>query len=78
MLVEMREVLEVGDLARAPQLGKRRDVAMLQQVGQVRGQDVVVDVVAELVGGGGWGGRTQEVFFSVYMFFVFFLFRCRN
>lgn len=49
MLVEVREVLEVGDLARAPQLGERRDVSVLQQVGQVRGQDVVVDVVAELV-----------------------------
>lgn len=50
VLVEMREVLKVGDLARAPQLGERRDVAVLQQVGQVRGQDVVVDVITELVG----------------------------
>lgn len=58
MLVEVRQVLEVGDLARAPQLGERRDVAVLQQVGQVRGQDVVVDVVAELV-----RARTQEEFF---------------
>lgn len=50
VLVEMREVLEVGDLPRAPQLSERRDVAVLQQVGQVGGQDVVVDVVTEL----GW------------------------
>lgn len=35
VLVEVREVFEVGDLARAPQLGERRDVAVLQQVGQV-------------------------------------------
>lgn len=50
MLVEMREVLKVGDLPRTPQLSERRDVAVLQQVGQVGGQDVVVDVVTEL----GW------------------------
>lgn len=48
MLVEVSEVLEVGDLSRAPQLCERRDVSMLQQVGQIRGQDVVVDVVTEL------------------------------
>lgn len=48
MLVEMREVLEVGDLSRAPQLCERRDVSVLQQVWQIRGQDVVVDVVTEL------------------------------
>lgn len=48
MLVEMCEVLEVRDLSRAPQLSECRDVAMFQQVGQVRGQDVVVDVVTEL------------------------------
>lgn len=48
MLVEMCEVLEVRDLSRAPQLSERCDVAMLKQVGQVRGQDVVVDVVTEL------------------------------
>lgn len=50
MLVQMRQVLEVGDLTRAPQLSECRDVSVLQQVGQVRGQDVVVDVVAELKG----------------------------
>lgn len=61
VLVEVREVLKVGDLARAPQLGERRDVAVLQQVGQVRGQDVVVDVVAELEGGSE-EGRTQVFF----------------
>lgn len=63
MLVEVREVLEVGDLPRAPQLGERRDVAVLQQVGQVRGQDVVVDVVAEL------GRKTQttvKCFLSIF------------
>lgn len=54
----MREVLEVGDLPRAPQLSERRDVAVLQQVGQVGGQDVVVDVVTEL----GWK-RKRIVFF---------------
>lgn len=48
MLVEMREVLEVRDLTRAPQLRERRDVSVLQQVGEVGGQDVVVDVVSEL------------------------------
>ncbi len=48
VLVKMCEVLEVGDLSRAPQLGERRDVSVLQQVGQVRGQNVVVDVVTEL------------------------------
>lgn len=48
MLVEMCEVLEVGDLTRAPQLCQRRDVPVLQQVGKVRGQDVVVDVISEL------------------------------
>lgn len=48
MLVEMREVLEVRDLSRAPQLSERRDVSVFQQVGQIRGQDVVVDVVTEL------------------------------
>ncbi len=48
MLVEMCEVFEVGDLSRSPQLSERRDVSMLQQVGQIRGQDVVVDVVTEL------------------------------
>lgn len=48
MLVEMCEVLKVGDLTRAPQLSERRDVSVLQQVGQIRGQDVVVDVVTEL------------------------------
>lgn len=55
VLVEMREVLEVGDLPRTPQLSERRDVAVLQQVGQVGGQDVVVDVVAEL----GWKRKRQ-------------------
>lgn len=48
MLVEMREVLEVRDLSRAPQLSERRDVSVFQQVGQIRGQDVVVDIVTEL------------------------------
>lgn len=48
MLVEMREVLKVRDLTRAPQLSERRDVSVLQQVGQIRGQDVVVDVVTKL------------------------------
>lgn len=48
MLVEMREVLEVRDLSRAPQLSERCDVSMFQQVGQIRGQDVVVDVITEL------------------------------
>lgn len=48
MLVEMCEVLKVRDLTRAPQLSERRDVSVLQQVGQIRGQDVVVDVITEL------------------------------
>lgn len=48
MLVEMREVLKVGDLTRAPQLRQRCDVSVLQQVGQIRREDVVVDVVTEL------------------------------
>lgn len=48
VLVEVREVLEVRDLTRAPELRERCDVSVLQQVGQVRGQDVVVDVVTEL------------------------------
>lgn len=76
VLVEVREVLEVGDLARAPQLGERRDVAVLQQVWQVRGQDVVVDVVTELV-----GARTQEGFICVCvctLFVVFFGCQRRN
>lgn len=55
MLVEMREVLEVGDLPRTPQLSERRDVAVLQQVGQVGGQDVVVDIVTEL----GWKRKRE-------------------
>lgn len=78
VLVKVREVLEVGDLARAPQLGERRDVAVLQQVGQVRGQDVVVDVVAELV-----EARMQEFFFGgevlrVCIFCFFFHFQRGN
>lgn len=55
VLVEMREVLKVGDLPRAPQLSECRDVAVLEQVGQVRGQDVVVDVVTEL----GWKRKRE-------------------
>lgn len=72
VLVEMREVLKVGDLARAPQLGERRDVAVLQQVGQVRGQDVVVDVVAELVRRKGGRGRERRRVFYSFCFFFFF------
>lgn len=48
VLVEMREVLEVGDLTRAPKLRECRDVSVLQQVGKIRGQYVVVDVISEL------------------------------
>lgn len=48
VLVEVREVLEVRDLSRAPQLRQRRDVSVFQQVGQIGSQDVVVDVVPEL------------------------------
>lgn len=48
VLVQVRQVLEVGDLTRAPELSERRDVPVLQQVREVRGQDVVVDVVTEL------------------------------
>lgn len=45
----MGEVLEVGDLTGAPQLCERRDVPVLQQIREVRGQDIVVDVVTKLV-----------------------------
>lgn len=48
MLVEMGEVLKVCDLTRPPQLGERRDVPVLQEVGKLRGQDVVVDVISKL------------------------------
>lgn len=48
VFVEVRQVLEVCDLTGAPQLGERRDVPVLQQVGKVRGQDVVVDVIPKL------------------------------
>lgn len=48
MLVEVREVLEVRDLSRTPQLRQRCDVSVFQQVGQVGSQDVMVDVVPEL------------------------------
>ena len=48
MLVEMCEVLKVRDLTRAPQLCERCDVSMLKQVGQIGGQDVVVDIVTKL------------------------------
>lgn len=48
MLVEVGQVLKVGDLPRTPQVSERGDVAVFQQVGQVRGQDVVVDVITEL------------------------------
>lgn len=56
MLVEVREVLEVRDLPRAPQLRQRRDVSVFQQVGQIGSQDVVVDVVPELERGDGEAG----------------------
>lgn len=48
MLVEMGQVLKVGDLPRTPQVSERGDVSVLQQVGQIRGQDVVVDIITEL------------------------------
>lgn len=48
MLVKMCEVLKVGDLTRAPQLCQSCDVSVLQQVGQIRSEDVVVDIVTEL------------------------------
>lgn len=48
MLVEMREVLKVRYLTRTPKLCERCDVPVLQQVGQIGGQDVVVDIIAEL------------------------------
>lgn len=54
MLVEVGQVLKVGDLPRTPQVSERGDVPVFQQVGQVRGQDVVVDVITEL-----WRGASQ-------------------
>lgn len=48
MLVEMGQVLKVGDLSRTPQVSERGYVSVFQQVGQVRGQDVVVDIITEL------------------------------
>lgn len=48
MLVEMGQVLKVGDLSRTPQVSERGYVSVFQQVGQIRGQDVVVDIITEL------------------------------
>lgn len=44
----MGEVLEVGDLSRAPQLSERRYVPVFQQVWQIGGENVVVDIITEL------------------------------
>lgn len=48
VLVEMGEVLKVGYLSWAPQVREGGNVAVLQQVGQLWRQDVVVDIITEL------------------------------